>query len=321
MHTQDPISSIVKHLPALTKLLLMLVTAALIPIMFPHEGHGDHYDYVEGGLWRNNDLVAQHDFVVRRSQTDIDEEVAAAKSKLLLYYSRDVSAYSQAQERLNALVGRHPALASPRYRKTLDSIYSIGYAEMPQDIPDFQSHTIVLLEGNMGSETQADQYVCALDIADSLLRDSVLVPSIAYDANRTNLELESRLSQIATSSQVVRQGELIIAQGEEVTPERAQVIRSLEQDNDKRFLAHYSPFGRFLGQFALCIIAFMALYMFLKNTRHTILEDNGKVTFVMVLVLLISAATALVVRTNAEWVLIVPLCIVPVLMRIFFDIL
>lgn len=319
MHTQDPISSIVKHLPALTKLLLMLVTAALIPIMFPHEGHGDHYDYVEGGLWRNNDLVAQHDFVVRRSQTDIDEEVAAAKSKLLLYYSRDVSAYSQAQERLNALVGRHPALASPRYRKTLDSIYSIGYAEMPQDIPDFQSHTIVLLEGNMGSETQADQYVCALDIADSLLRDSVLVPSIAYDANRTNLELESRLSQIATSSQVVRQGELIIAQGEEVTPERAQVIRSLEQDNDKRFLAHYSPFGRFLGQFALCIIAFMALYMFLKNTRHTILEDNGKVTFVMVLVLLISAATALVVRTNAEWVLIVPLCIVPVLMRIFFD--
>ena len=59
--------------------------------------------------------------------------------------------------------------------------------------------------------------------------------------------------------------------------------------------------------------------MFLKNTRHPILEDNRKVTFVMVLVLLASAATALVSSQSPELVLIVPLCIVPIMVRIFFD--
>ena len=69
----------------------------------------------------------------------------------------------------------------------------------------------------------------------------------------------------------------------------------------------------------LCIISFIALYMFLKNTRHPILEDNRKVTFVMVLVLLASAATALVTSQRPEMVLLVPLCIVPIMVRVFFD--
>ena len=59
--------------------------------------------------------------------------------------------------------------------------------------------------------------------------------------------------------------------------------------------------------------------MFLKNTRHPILEDNRKVTFVMLLILLMSAVVALVTRVNPDWVLLVPLCIVPILMRVFFD--
>ena len=33
----------------------------------------------------------------------------------------------------------------------------------------------------------------------------------------------------------------------------------------------------------------------------------------------LSAATAMVLHLNAEWVLIVPLCIIPIIMRVFFD--
>lgn len=319
MRLKNLISSTIRHTSMVTKVVLMLMASALIPIMFPSEGQGEHYDYAEGGTWRNADLTAPHDFVVKRLQKDIDRENAEVKSDLLLYYHANNTAYSQAMEQLNKIANTHSGLNVKRYRKTLDSVYAIGYIEMPKGMPDFQSHTIVVLDGNVGSEAVASQYVCCLDISDSMLRDSVLVPSIAYDANRTKLELDSRLSQLSTTTQVVRQGEQIIAKGEQITAEKAQIIRSLEEDNDRRFQQHYSPLGRFAGQFILCIIAFIALYLFMKNTRHSILEDNRKVTFVVVLVLLMSAATALMVRTNPEWVLIVPLCIVPLIMRIFFD--
>ena len=42
-------------------------------------------------------------------------------------------------------------------------------------------------------------------------------------------------------------------------------------------------------------------------------------TFIMVLILIMSATTAMVLHLNADWVLIVPLCLVPIVMRVFFD--
>lgn len=319
MQIKNIFSAIVKHLPAANKMVLLLATSALIPIMFPHGGHGEHYDYAEGGIWRSGNLVAPYDFPVLKSQTELDKEISAAKSKSLLYYYIDSSAHQTAIQRLDTLSRSHTDINIRQLRHSIDSIYRTGYAEIPADMPDFESHTLVVLQGNIGSERMASEFVTPLDIADTLLRDSILAPSIAYDANRTQLELDSRLSLISMSAEMMRQGELIIAKGEYVSKEKAQVIHSLELENDNRYADHYHPAGRYLGQFALCIIAFLALYMFLKNTRHPILDDNRKVTLVFLLVLFISACTALVEHANADWVLIVPLCIVPVMMRIFFD--
>ncbi|MBO4600518.1 MAG: HDIG domain-containing protein [Bacteroidales bacterium] len=319
MPTKNIISDTVKHLPLITKILLMLVTAALIPLMFPSEGKGTHYDYAEGSIWRDSDLVAPHDFAVQRSQSEVERDVAEAKNNLLLYYHYDNTAYNRALERLNSLSSSLPDSRVRHMRNSIDSIYRVGFLEMPDDIPNFKRHDIIILEGNVGSQHYVSQYITPLDVRDSLLRERVLVPSIAYDQNRTQLELDSRLSQLATTNGMVRQGELIIAKGEQVSPEKAQIIRSLEQENDRRYQQNYHPWGRYIGQFALCLFALVALFLFMRNTRHPILEDTHKVTFIMVLILIMSAATAMVLYVNADWVLIVPLCIVPIIMRVFFD--
>lgn len=319
MQIKSIISGWVKHLPAVEKLFLMIVVAALIPLMFPNDGHGDHYDYAVGGIWRNNDLVAPYDFSVSKSGPEIEQEIADTKSRIFLYYVYDNSAHTRARARLDSLARIMPNLNTNALRNTLDSIYRIGFIESPADMPDFDKHHIILLNGNIGSERYPSQYISAVDIKDSLLLHAVLIPDIAYDANRTQLELNSRLSQLTSSSQVVHQGELIIAKGDNVSNEQAQIIKSLEQENDRRFNQNFHPWGRYLGLFMLCIIAFVALYMFLKNVRHPLLDDNRKVALVMVLILLLSAVTALVARANPAWVLVVPLCIVPVMMRVFFD--
>ncbi len=319
MQLKNIIFATVKHLPLLTKLLLMLVTSALIPLMFPSSGHGNHYDYAQGSIWRNDDLVAPFDFPVQRTPAEIEQQTNKAKAELTLYYHIDPSAHNRATEQLSLLAQNHKELNLRALRKTIDSIYSIGYIETPSDIPDFEHHTLILLDGNIGSEHTVTDYINTIDITNRLLRDSILVPNIIYDANRTQLELDSRISQLTTSAGVVKQGQRIVAKGETVSAETARIIASLERENDNLFLQNYHPLGRYAGQLMLCIIAFIALYMFLKNTRHPILDDNRRVTFVMVLVLLMSALTALVSNQSPDLVLIVPLCIVPIMMRVFFD--
>lgn len=311
------LTATVKRLSLIYRIVIMLVTGVLIVVLFPHTRHGEHYDYKIGAVWRGADLVAPYDFAVMISSDDLATEQEAERQKAILYYRVDSSARETALGRLESC---HLDPTQARLMKRqIDSIYRIGYIDTPHDGLSLEGREVVVLGGAVGSMHRSREFISSGDLEPGLLRDSVLVPSLVLDEAQTTLELDSRLSQLSHTSQMVMAGDHIVSKGEEVTPEKAQVIASLEAENDRRFSSNYSLAGQMLGQFLLSIIAFLALYMFLKNTRHTILEDDRKVFFVMLLILLMSAVEALVVRVNAEWVLLVPLCIVPILMRVFFD--
>lgn len=309
------LTATVKRLSLIYKIVAMLVTAVLIVILFPHTRHGEHYDYKVGAVWRGADLTAPYDFAVMLSADELRMEQDAERQKAMLYYRVDSTARSVTMKRIEQVeMGQRRQL-----KRQADSILRIGYLETPSDITNLEQHDIVLMEGAVGSMHRSREYLTRDDLEPGLLRDSLLQPNIVLDQARTALELDSRLSQLSHSSQMVMMGDRIIAKGEEVTPEKAQIISSLEAENDRRFSDRYSLAGQMAGQLLLAIIAFVALYMFLKNTRHTILDDNRRVLFVLLLILLMSAVEALVVRTNPDWVLLVPLCIIPILMRVFFD--
>ena len=313
------ITATVKRLPLLYKVLIMLVTAVAIVVIFPHTSHGLHYDYKVGAVWRDADLVAPYDFAVLKSADEIRSEEESERHKAILYYREDSTARATALQRLESGRWRLDGSERRRLKRQMDSIYRSGYIAMPEGVGSLDGREVVLLQGNVGSMHKGSDFVSFADLDAGLLRDSLLVPNLVPDEARTALELDSRLSQISYSSQMVMAGDHIVSKGEEVSEEKAQIIRSLEAENDRRFSDSFSLAGQMAGQLLLAIIAFTALYMFLKNTRHPILEDNRKVTFVMLTILLMSAIVALVTRVNPDWVLLVPLCIVPILMRVFFD--
>ena len=311
------LNEIVKRLSLIYKVVVMLITAILIIIIFPHTRHGEHYDYKVGAVWRGSTLVAPYDFAVMLTADETRAAEEAERQKAILYYRVDSTAATQCHRRIeNFPVSQ----AEHRHlRRQVDSIFRIGYMETPAEVEDLGARTLVLLDGNVGSVHRSREFITIADLEPGLLRDSILLPNIVLDEARTALELDSRLSQLSHTSQMVMAGDPIIAKGEEVTPEKAQIISSLEYENDRRFSSAYSIWGQMAGQLLLAIIAFVALYMFLKNTRHPILDNNRQVLFVMVIILLMSAVEALVVRVNPDWTLLVPLCIVPILMRVFFD--
>ncbi len=296
------------------RIFAMLITASLIVLIFPHERHGEHYDYKIGAVWRGADLVAPYDFVVLKDAEQMKIEQESERRKATVYYRVDSSAHAKALARVES--GKWKA-ESGKLRRQVDSIYRIGYMER---VPDWaEGQRGVVLEGNVGHECRQGDYMTKDDLEAGVLRDSILVASIAVDEERTALEIESRLSQLSYQSRMVMAGDEIVRKGEKVTEETAKVIENLEAEQDRRYSDSFSLWGQMAGQLLLAVIAFVALYMFLKNTRHPILEDDRKVLFVMLVILLMAAITALVVRVNEDWVLLVPLCIVPILMRVFFD--
>lgn len=311
------LSGTVRRLGLIYKLVAMLITSVLIVVVFPHSRHGEHYDYKVGGIWRSADLLAPYDYPVMMSEADVEAAQEKERQKATLYYHRNPQARSQALTRLESGKWGFGDSETKHLRLRIDSIYNIGYIET--DGHPLPGRAVVVLDGNVGSEHKLDDFVTPDDLGAGLLRDSILAPSLVLDRERTQLELESRLSQLSYRSELVMAGDLIIAKGQEVTEERGLRIAALEQENERRFVGGYSLLGEMAGQILLAVIAFIALYMFLKNTRHRILEDNRKVTFVLLLILLMSTVEAFMASYAPEWILLVPLCIVPILMRVFFD--
>lgn len=329
-------NNIITHLSLIYKIVAMVVTSVLILLMFPHTDRATHYNYSVGSFWNDDDLYAPYDFAVQKSENEVEQEEQNIRQQSLLFYSIDSSAHSNASKRLdNSTLGWQE---KKQARYVLDAIYRIGYIEQPADVNDFANHTIVVLSGTVGAEHIGSDYITPNRVEEyvvrygwgthndadiesraELLRREILVPSICYDPIRTQLELDSRLSQIKYDSRMVQMGELIVAKGEYISEEKGQILASLENENNTRFASHYNATNHYIGQFLLCIIAFVALYMFLKIVKHHILDDDRKITFVLFSILMMAGFVALIERINPDLVLLAPVCMIPILMRVFFD--
>lgn len=331
------ISYIISHLRTFYLVALMAVTVGLIIIMFPNDYGRVKYDYTEGGYWRGEDLYAPCDFTVLKDQKESKDERDHIISTSTLYFERDNAARSKAEQRLAEIHLTHAKTAMAR--QVISLVYGSGeYSDIDLKGSGFGSlegHPIVVLTDNIGRQLEGVTISTASDVEDfiretysdsveaitlsRIMIDSVLVPSLHYDANRTHLELDTRLSQLNYSSRMVQQNELIVAKGQRVDSDVASTIKSLEEEESNRMQQAFNPVMHYVGQALLCIIAFVALYIFLKNIRHPMLEDLKKVSFAFFIVILISATVALLVRNHPDLVLLAPVCMVPILMRIFFD--
>lgn len=314
------------------KVLAVLVVSLLILLVFPNQKKSD-YDFVAGGFWNNEDLYAPFDFAVQKSQEEIDRDIATAKSDALLFFYFDSVVCDKVENQLLNMEWHLTNYQRNELLRVVNQIYSRGYLQEP-DKMDI-NRTIILLRGNVGTTRgYADFYnraqindllnerLVGFSNSDSLrvfLLNNLLQPNIVFDDIRTKLEEDSRVSQISSASGMVSMGQLIVSKGEYITPEKANVLRSLESEKKTRFDINYSEMNRNIGLYLLIIIAFTALFLFLALIKHPLLSDNKKVTFVLFIIFTMCFMVAMLLRINPDWVMLAPLCLAPILVRVFFD--
>jgi cyclic-di-AMP phosphodiesterase PgpH len=78
-------------------------------------------------------------------------------------------------------------------------------------------------------------------------------------------------------------------------------------------------FNILLGQIVLVCISFIVLFLFLLSFRNDILADNKKVLMILLNIFFMVLITSMVIHTDVKYLYLVPLCIIPVIIRAFFD--
>jgi cyclic-di-AMP phosphodiesterase PgpH len=330
------------------KYSLFVITIVLVVLQFPVEGKFK-YEFQKGKPWMHSDLIAPFDFAVLKTDEDIASEKEIALQSIKPYFSKDqtlktvntrsfISAFDLKwtdKYGLNNEMQRKANLKTAL--SVLDSIYLKGIIQLSDSVENKNGDfTINIITGNVAEEKElselytiqtADDYVLSMlnkksgidkDLLTPLMEKSI-TQNIFYDTATSNNYKQNLLENISTTIGMVQKGERVISKGDLVTASNYQTIVSLKKEYETQLGASSKYFFVLLGQVILVCISFLVLLLFLMSFRKDVLSNNRKVFFILLNIFLMVIITSSVVKLDVTLLYLVPICIIPVIIRAFFD--
>ena len=334
------LDNVYKHQSLVYKYFLYVVSVALIVFFFP-KGGKFKYEFQKGKPWQYENLYAPIDFSIQKTQEEIQEEQSSIRANKTDYYTYNASLISdvkqEVREGLNALLQSGNYTSSERQslrnasEEVIDEIYVRGIF---QNLP--QSKSTVVVKSNEVQPISPSDYLSleqakkkvtelfsdvGVDGAERvlpLLRSS-LKANLFYDDTLTESALNEELSKISYTRGEVDQGQLIISKGEIVESDDFKILNSLKDEYESDLWMGSNHYFILLGYTILVALVLIMLFLFLKRYRNEIFQNNNKVTFIFFNILLMVVATTMMVKHYEDFIYMVPLCILPLILKNFFD--
>ena len=337
------IDSIYKNQALLFKVLLFLSTVFLIVYFFP-KGSQFKYNIVKNKPWQYNNIYAPFDFPIYKLDSELKQERSKVIKNTFPIFDYDQEIVSQYKDQLDkTLQSNTPDSISEQAsqkikqfaEKTFESIYSQG---IRVDTDRYEEDRLILLKrgntveqvllSNVYKESELRR-VLEKKIENSLLEDykSLLLNTffelfevnVSFNEKLTQQRLQEKLNQISPTRGVVKKGSKIIGKGEIIEDEKYKKLLSLKKEYQSQNWEESSYYVVVGGYTMLVALALLMLFFFIKQYRPEIYDNQNKLTFVFFNILFMVFLTLLVMRLETNYIYIVPLCVLPLTLKAFFD--
>lgn len=226
-------------------------------------------------------------------------------------------------------------------RKVIEYIYHKGIIQQVAEIENFADTSLFFVYRNkyyaeyslkdVFSPKKAAQYIINAFPAQAKNEELQLVKeavekscyqqaeNILFSASQTQKSLEEKLKKIDFSTDKVIKGQSIIKRGDIVNEYRFTVLKSFESKHKTLSLSSKKKYTITLGQTLLVSILIACLALHLLFFRKNLLDKNKNIVFLLLIVVSAVVFTSIVLQQNFFNIYIVPLCLVPLVIRAFFD--
>lgn len=300
----------------------VLVVAMIIVLAFPNKS-GFKYEFALGGQWKHETLISPIDFPILKTEKEISEDKNHIIKSKQLYYKIDNKVKDSVLAKINE-VNNLSNEENNKIKHYLNKIYSIGVLQN-QELSQ-KDRLIYILENNIAKEYEQEQLI-TLDQAKQGLSKitknkeviNLLQANVIYDSQTTENILQTKLQEITHNKGLVSEGEQIISKGEKITPEKNQILLSLKQAYEGNNIGNTNKLTILLGRFILVCITLLAMMLFINHNRADIFPNDRKVLLILFVILFICCIMAFIININPKYIYAVPVCIVPIVIKTFFD--
>ena len=341
-------NSINKGFSRIFRILLFIFSAFLIIYFFPKSGKFK-YSFENGRPWQSENLYAPFDFAIKKTNEEITDEINIAKINTPLFFEVDTTFINKSSdlldERLNELnndslfnVYSDSELVNIKTNslKIINEVYSIGLIEENYDFKESQQVSL-LLNNKVVNSTSYDKLIKPENLITfinnriielnielyksqiiSLVFD-VITPNIIYNKILSDESINEVTINISPNRGFVEKETLIISKGEIVEGEKLIILESLKNEYEVNS-SSFSDLYLIISAYSLLVIlSLLMIVLFIRKFERNIYENNNKIAFVYFNITLIILITTWVIDVNSNYVYIIPLCIIPLLFKAFFD--
>lgn len=152
------------------------------------------------------------------------------------------------------------------------------------------------------------------------LLENAISHSVFYDEATTHKANKQQLDNISLTHGMVQKGDSIIIKGDIIDLNNYKILESLKTAYEGGQSGPLSnDHAVRVGQFILVSLTIMLLLLFLALFRNDIFSDNLKVGLVLLVIVIFVLVYTWILKTNLFNLYLIPFCIVPIVIRTFFD--
>ena len=329
------------------KVILFLVTTVAIVYLFPKGGQFK-YDFSNSQLWKYDNLYAPFDFAIQKSAAEIKAEKAQIVANSKLYFTADnalvVGVKDAFTKRIAALMVNDSLALQEKNMfqeiglRTIEKVYEYGFLEaVIQDKLSDKDVLVTIRKENVVQDIPFKNFYTSSEVLKIITENlevgfanysrnkifnilsEAIKPNVSYDAVFTEKVIENEYKNISYTKGKVSSGGLIILKGDIVEGKKLAILNSLKSESESKVWTESSYNWIILGYSILVSLALLMLLLFLKKYRVEIYENNNKVTFIFFNVFSMIFIQTLVINYNSDYLYVVPLSVLPIVLKAFFD--
>ncbi|MBT4413868.1 MAG: HDIG domain-containing protein [Polaribacter sp.] len=341
------VNKIYRNNTIIYKVFLFLIATTAIVYLFPKGGQFK-YDFNNGQLWKYDNLYAPFDFAIQKTAEEISLEKKEIKNNAKLYFKYDTNIVEDVKvtfknkiSQLNfsdSLTIDEISELKETGNKIIQKVYNAGFLESVSEARvSSKDQRIAIKKENEVQDVLFKNLLTSknvLEIINTNLGDEpfdygqklvlnllagVVEPNVSFNKDLTDKIIDNELGHISYTKGKVASDELIILKGDIVAGRKLAILNSLKSEFDAKVWTDSNYNWIVFGYTILVSLALLMLLLFLYKNRLEIFNNNTKVTFIFFNVFGMVFIQTLVIKYNSDYLYVVPLSILPIVLKAFFD--
>ena len=330
------------------RLLLFIFSCAVIIYFFPKSGKFK-YSFENGRPWQSDNLYAPFDFAIQKTNKELDQETSKIRLSTNVFFNKDTLVLNKSLNLLydkinnpssdsviNNLSRRELRSIRDAGVNIISNIYSRGLLDKNYDYKSNQIVSLLIDNKQLTSGFFSDFYipeelltsinnqVISLNVQEykpqivSILFD-LLESDVSLNIDLTKNSINEALANLSPNRGIIEKETLIISKGEIVEGEKLKILESLRNEyetNSTNKLDYYLVISSYS---LLVILSLLMIILFIRKFRKKIYLSLNQLSLIFFNITLLVLITNFVINIDSAYVFVIPICILPLLLKAFFD--